>query len=94
MPGLSSDCHVDYAIQGSNIVTLVSLLSFPDSNPLEQVIAQFKNVNVVEIDGRTVHIVDKICVPACLPSLAALENGLGVIEELCADFIRKYNTLY
>ena len=93
-PGIMADINVEYTVQGTNIVTTVSLLHFPDSNPLEQVLSQFKNGTVIDIDGRVAHIVDKISVSSCLPNLSELETGLGVIEELCADFIRKYNTLF
>jgi hypothetical protein len=65
-------------------------LNLPESNPLEQAIAQFKQHR----DEKEYQIAALIKVDTHLPMLKQLEFGLGSAEEMCADFIRKYNALY
>ncbi|KAJ3323614.1 hypothetical protein HDV06_001638 [Boothiomyces sp. JEL0866] len=88
-----TDCAVDFVIQESNLITSVNCLANPD-NAIEQALSQLKNNTTVKVNGKDVHVVDKFTVDSPLPLLSELKTGLGTIEALCDDFIRKYNAIY
>jgi hypothetical protein len=91
--GAPLDCAVDFGIQDTNLITVVTCIVLPDVNPLEHALSQLKHSHTMMLNGKEVQVVERIEVEACLPALVELKNGLGKIEALCCDFIRKYNAL-
>lgn len=90
----STDVAIDFGIEEMELVVTATLLNISDINPLEHALNQLKAVKTVKVNGKDIEIVETIVVKTCLPMLTDLGYGLGKIEELCADFIRKYNILY
>ncbi|KAJ3269308.1 hypothetical protein HDV01_001594 [Terramyces sp. JEL0728] len=88
-----TDCAVDFAIQDMNMITNVNCLVNPE-NAIEQALSQLKNNSTVKVNGKDVHVVDRFLVESPLPLLNELKTGLGTIEALCDDFLRKYNAIY
>jgi hypothetical protein len=92
--GAPLDCAVDFGIRDTNLVTVVTCIVLPDVNPLEHALSQLKQAQTIMLNGKEVQIVERIEVETCLPCLVELKDGLGRIEALCSDFIRKYNALW
>jgi hypothetical protein len=90
----STDVAIDFGIEGVDLVATVNLLNIAEVNPIEHALNQLKSVKTVKLHGKDIEVVETIVVKTCLPMLTDLGYGLGKIEELCADFIRKYNVLY
>jgi hypothetical protein len=88
------DCAVDFGIKDVNLVTIVTCIVLPDVNPLEHALSQLKQSHTILLNGKEVQVVERIEVDTCLPTLVNLKDGLGKIEALCSDFIRKYNALW
>jgi hypothetical protein len=92
--GAPLDCAVDFGIRDTNLVTVVTCIVLPEVNPLEHALSQLKQAQTIMLNGKEVQIAERVEVETCLPCLVELKDGLGKIEALCCDFIRKYNALW
>jgi hypothetical protein len=87
------DCSVDFNIEENFLLTTVTCMTIPESNPLEHALAHLKQTQLLKVNGNTVQILEKIVVRTVYPILLEARIAFAKIEALCLDFQRKLEAL-